>query len=74
MWVAFEGETEYIRRCFEEYGVQTDPGGRYVTLYKRWHLIGLEVGMSVAASRCAANPPAWPPAGAPTWWPPPSAT
>ncbi|MEP7283328.1 MAG: SAF domain-containing protein, partial [Rubrivivax sp.] len=25
------------------------PSGRYFTLYKRWHLIGLEVGVSVAS-------------------------
>ena len=49
MWVVFEGETEYIRRCFTEYGVRTDPSGRYACLYKRWHLIGLEVGISVAS-------------------------
>jgi predicted homoserine dehydrogenase-like protein len=49
VWVTVEGETEYIRNCFEEYGAHTDPGGRYFTLYKRWHLIGLEVGMSVAS-------------------------
>ena len=49
VWVVFEGETEYIRRCFTEYGVRTDPGGRYACMYKRWHLIGLEVGISVAS-------------------------
>jgi predicted homoserine dehydrogenase-like protein len=49
VWVVFEGETDYIRRCFTEYGVKTDPTGRYACLYKRWHLIGLEVGISVAS-------------------------
>ena len=49
VFVVFEGETEYIRRCFEEYGVKTDPSGRYACMYKRWHLIGLEVGISVAS-------------------------
>jgi predicted homoserine dehydrogenase-like protein len=49
VWVVFEGDTEYIRRCFTEYGVRTDPTGRYACLYKRWHLIGLEVGISVAS-------------------------
>ena len=49
VWVTVEGETEYIRNCFEEYNAHTDPSGRYFTLYKRWHLIGLEVGMSVAS-------------------------
>src|SRR5438045_2028565 len=49
VFVVFEGESEYIRRCFSEYGVKTDPSGRYACLYKRWHLIGLEVGISVAS-------------------------
>lgn len=49
VWVVFEGDTEYIRRCFAEYGVRTDPSGRYACLYKRWHMIGLEVGISVAS-------------------------
>jgi predicted homoserine dehydrogenase-like protein len=49
VFVVFEGETDYIQRCFAEYGVKTDPGGRYACMYKRWHLIGLEVGISVAS-------------------------
>lgn len=49
VWVTVEGESSYIRNCFEEYNAHTDPSGRYFTLYKRWHLIGLEVGMSVAS-------------------------
>ena len=49
VWVVFEGETEYIQRCFSEYGVKTDPSGRYACMYKRWHLIGLEVGISIAS-------------------------
>ncbi len=49
VFVVFEGETEYIRNCFKEYMVRTDPSGRYACLYKRWHLIGLELGISVAA-------------------------
>jgi predicted homoserine dehydrogenase-like protein len=49
IWVTVEAETDYIKNCFEEYKAHTDPSGRYFTLYKRWHLIGLEVGMSVAS-------------------------
>jgi len=56
VWVAFEGETEYIRRCFAEYGVKTDDSGRYACLYKRWHLIGLEVGISVASVGLRGEP------------------
>jgi predicted homoserine dehydrogenase-like protein len=49
VFVVFEGETEYIRNCFKEYMVRTDSSGRYACLYKRWHLIGLEVGISIAS-------------------------
>ncbi|TSD83491.1 flagellar biosynthesis protein FlgA [Mycobacterium sp. KBS0706] len=49
VWVSIEADTDYIRHCFEEYKVVTDPGGRYMCLYKRWHLIGLELGISVAS-------------------------
>nr|UOZ96227.1 hypothetical protein NCPCFENI_00119 [Cupriavidus sp.] len=49
VWVTVEAETDYIKNCFEEYNAHTDPSGRYFTLYKRWHLIGLEVGQSVAS-------------------------
>ncbi|MDA8107591.1 MAG: Gfo/Idh/MocA family oxidoreductase [Betaproteobacteria bacterium] len=56
VWVVFEAETEYVRRCFAEYGVKTDPSGRYACLYKRWHLIGLEVGISVASVGLRGEP------------------
>ena len=36
-------------QLLQEYMVHTDPSGRYACLYKRWHLIGLEVGISVAS-------------------------
>ncbi len=29
VWVRIEGDTEYIRSCFEEYNALTDPSGRY---------------------------------------------
>jgi predicted homoserine dehydrogenase-like protein len=49
VFVVFEGDSDYVRRCFTEYGMITDPDSRYAALYKRWHLIGLELGISVAS-------------------------
>jgi len=49
VWVVFEADTEYLKNCFEEYKVVTDPTGRYMCNYKRWHLIGLELAVSVAS-------------------------
>lgn len=63
VWVTVEAETDYIKNCFEEYNAHTDPSGRYFTLYKRWHLIGLEVGMSVASVALRGEP-----TGAATCW------
>ena len=48
VWVCLQADTDYIKTCFEEYKVVTDDTGQYCALYKRWHLIGLELGMSVA--------------------------
>ena len=48
VFVVVEAETEYQRKCFGEYKVTTDDTGRFICNYKRWHLIGLELGMSVA--------------------------
>jgi len=56
VFVVFEGETEYIRNCFKEYMVRTDPSGRYACMYKRWHLIGLELGISVATVGLRGEP------------------
>ena len=49
VWVCFEADTDYLKNCFEEYKVVTDPSGRYMVNYKRWHLIGLELPYSVAS-------------------------
>src|SRR4249920_1925092 len=45
---AARGE-DYVRRCFREYGFSTDPSGRYSAMYKPYHAIGLELGISVAS-------------------------
>lgn len=56
VWVVFEAHNDYVARCFREYGLQTDGTGRYACMYKRWHLIGLEVGISVAAVALRGEP------------------
>jgi predicted homoserine dehydrogenase-like protein len=50
VFVVFAGDGEYARRCFREYGLSTDPSGRYSALYRPCHLIGLELGTSVASA------------------------
>ncbi len=56
VWVAFEAETDYVKHCFEEYHVRTDPTGRFASLYKRWHMIGLELPISVASVGLRGEP------------------
>ena len=52
-YVVFEGETEYARRCFKEYAMLPDKSGKYAALYRPIHMIGLELGISVASLRAA---------------------
>nr|WP_157212639.1 Gfo/Idh/MocA family oxidoreductase [Herbaspirillum sp. CF444] len=48
VYVTFEAPSDYVRDCFAQYGLKTDASGRYATMYKPYHLIGLELGISVA--------------------------
>lgn len=56
VYVTFAAGSEYVERCFREYGLVTDPSGRYSALYKPYHLIGLELGISVASIGLRGEP------------------
>jgi len=60
-YVVIEGETDYARRCFSEYAMLPDKSGRYAALYRPIHMIGLELGISVASAALRNEP-----TGAPT--------
>lgn len=49
VYVTFAADSEYVARCFKEYGLVTDPTGQYSSMYKPFHLIGLELGITVAS-------------------------
>jgi predicted homoserine dehydrogenase-like protein len=49
VYVTFTTGTPYAARCFREYGLLTDDSGQYTAMYKPFHLIGLELGISVAS-------------------------
>lgn len=49
VWVVVKATTDYQKNCLEEYMVSTDDSGRYYCNYKRYHLIGLELGLSVGS-------------------------
>jgi predicted homoserine dehydrogenase-like protein len=56
VYVTLEAPTDYVRACFREYGLRTDPSGRYAAMYKPFHLIGLELGISVASAALGHEP------------------
>ena len=56
VYVTFTTENDYSARCFHEYGVVTDESGRYTALYRPAHLIGLELGISVASVALRGEP------------------
>jgi len=60
-YVVFEGDTDYARRCFKEYAMLPDKSGKYAALYRPIHMIGLELGISVASAALRNEP-----TGAPT--------
>lgn len=55
-FVVFEGESDYARRCFREYHLMPDKSGRYAALYRPTHMIGLELGISVASVALRGEP------------------
>ncbi len=56
VYCVFEAPSDYTARCFAEYGLNTDPSGRYAAMYKPFHLIGLELGVSVASAALRGEP------------------
>src|SRR5258706_6970554 len=47
VYVVLRAETDYAASCFRQYGLATDKSGRYAAMYKPFHLIGLELAISV---------------------------
>ena len=49
VYAVFEAPSKYVMECFAQYGLKTDSTGKYAAMYKPYHLIGLELGISVAS-------------------------
>ena len=47
VYVVLKAQSEYAASCFKQYGLPTDATGRYAAMYKPFHLIGLELSISV---------------------------
>jgi predicted homoserine dehydrogenase-like protein len=56
VYVVFEAPTPYAADCFRQYGVRTDPSGRYAALFRPCHLIGLELNVSVLSAALRGEP------------------
>ena len=56
MLIFISAPGEYQRECFKQYGLKTDPSGWYAAQYKPYHLIGLELGVSIATIMCRGEP------------------
>ena len=50
VYVTLEAPSAYAAACFAEYGLVTDPSGRFTAMYRPYHLIGLELAGSVVAA------------------------
>ena len=47
VYVVLEAPNDYAAACFRQYGLTTDDTGRFAAMYKPFHLIGLELSISV---------------------------
>lgn len=56
VYVVLEAPTDYAAACFKQYGLQTDDSGRYAAQYKPFHLIGLELSVSVLSAALRNEP------------------
>ncbi len=56
VFVTFDPGSESASRRLADYGVRTDPSGRYGALYRPYHLIGLETTVSVLSAALLGEP------------------
>ena len=56
VFVTFKAPTDYVKSCFSDYGAITDTSGTYSALWRPYHLIGLELGVSVAYAALLNQP------------------
>ncbi|MBI5264055.1 MAG: Gfo/Idh/MocA family oxidoreductase [Bradyrhizobium sp.] len=56
VYVVLEAPNDYAADCFRQYGLRTDATGRYAAMYKPYHLIGLELNISVLSAALRNEP------------------
>ncbi len=50
VYVVFKAPNDYAAACFDQYGLVTDSSGQYAAMYKPFHLIGLELNISILSA------------------------
>src|ERR1700756_4951170 len=56
VYAVLEAPNDYAADCFRQYGLKTDTSGRYAAMYKPYHLIGLELNISVLSAALRKEP------------------
>ncbi len=56
VYCVFEAPNDYSAACFAQYGMNTDTSGRYSAMFKPFHLIGLELNISVLSAALGNQP------------------
>ena len=56
VFVTFKADSEYTRACFKQYGLLTDPSGWYGSMWRPFHMIGLETSVSVLSAVLRGEP------------------
>src|SRR5215472_9746589 len=56
VYVVLKAPNDYAAVCFKQYGLPTDDTGRYAAMYKPYHLIGLELAMSILSAALRGEP------------------
>ncbi|MDH3579419.1 MAG: SAF domain-containing protein [Hyphomicrobiales bacterium] len=56
VYAVFEAPNDYAKSCFAQYGLKTDKSGQYSAMYRPYHLIGLELGISVLSAALRGEP------------------
>lgn len=56
VYVVLEAPNDYAAACFKQYGLPTDGTGRFAAMYKPFHLIGLELSISVLSAALRNEP------------------
>jgi predicted homoserine dehydrogenase-like protein len=56
VYVVLEAPNDYAADCFGQYGLKTDASGRYAAMYKPYHLIGLELNISILSAALRNEP------------------